>query len=482
MPKRIAVIDLGSNSARMAIFERTSRLGFFILREYKLKVRLGEGAYEKGGVLQQKAMDNVYSAFSEFKSYIKLYGARRIIATGTSALRDAPNAKEFINRVKNGLGINLRVVDGKSEAYYGGLAALNLLSPLKNATTIDIGGGSTELARIQNGRITATISLNIGTVRLKELFYDKKDANGASEFINKLLKGIDKDFANSDIIAIGGSLRAISTAIIKERKYPLESVHNFIYPFNAQNSAYIRKIALSSVLGLKNFNISKDRFDTIRGGALVFLKLCESLGAKRVITSGVGIREGLLLSAILRPGVKFPANFNPSLKSLQDRFCPIDNRATLNTAKELFRVFAPFHRLGENELFLLSVAAKIFNVGRALGYYKERLNSAYIVRTALNYGYTHEQLCNIAVICQFHGKDFDNDDLGEFSKLCAPLKTLKWLCFLLASARELSTFKQARFSLDGSTLKISGLSDHLMLKKSLKKLPKPATIAISFED
>ena len=481
MPKRVAVIDLGSNSARMAIFERTSRLGFFILREYKLKVRLGEGAYERGGVLQKQAMDNVYSAFSEFKSYIKLYAVRRVIATGTSALRDAPNARDFIARVRKGLGINLRVIDGKAEAYYGGLAALNLLAPLQNATTIDIGGGSTELTRIQNGRITDTFSLNVGTVRLKELFYDKKDAKGASGFIDELLKSVPKCFANADIIAIGGSLRAISSSIIKERKYPLNSLHNFSYAYNAQNSSHIRKIALSSVLELKNFNINKDRFDTIRGGALVFYKLCEKLSAKRVITSGVGIREWLFLSAILRPGVKFPANFNPSLKSLQDRFCAIDNNPTAHTARALFRVFEPFHKLGDDELFLLSTAAKIFNVGRFLGYYNEAANSAYIVRTALNYGYSHEQLCSIAAICELHGKDFSNDDLAPYTKLCAPLKTLKWLCFLLASARELSTFKHANFELCGSTLKISGAKDHLMLKRCLKKLPKPAAIAISFE-
>ena len=71
MSKRIAVIDLGSNSARLAIFERTSRLGFFILREYKVKVRLGHGAYENGGMLQDAAIAEVLEALSEFKSFIK---------------------------------------------------------------------------------------------------------------------------------------------------------------------------------------------------------------------------------------------------------------------------------------------------------------------------------------------------------------------------------------------------------------------------
>ena len=67
MPKRVAVIDLGSNSARAVIFERTSRLGFFILAEHKIKIRLGEGAYENGGILTSEAMQKCLLAFKKFK-------------------------------------------------------------------------------------------------------------------------------------------------------------------------------------------------------------------------------------------------------------------------------------------------------------------------------------------------------------------------------------------------------------------------------
>ena len=119
MSKRVAVIDLGSNSARMVVFERTSRLGFYTLGEYKMKVRLGEGAYEKGGVIQEEAMQKCFNAFVEFKKLIVRHKVRKVLAVGTSALRDAKNANVFINKVKT-LGINLRVVDGDLEAYYGG--------------------------------------------------------------------------------------------------------------------------------------------------------------------------------------------------------------------------------------------------------------------------------------------------------------------------------------------------------------------------
>ena len=248
MSKRVAVIDLGSNSARMAIFERTSRLGFFILREYRVKARLGEGAYEKGGVLQESAMSNVLNAFREFRYFLSIYKVRKVLCTGTSALRDAPNSNLFINRIRRELGLNLRVISGDMEAFYGGIAALNLLTPLDEATTIDIGGGSTELAKIIDGKIVDIISLNLGTVRLKELFFDKGDINGALKFTQDIIDTIPPHFASRDIIAIGGSLRAISGAIMQLQNHPIRLVHNFTYKYSELNPIILNPFL--SILGV----------------------------------------------------------------------------------------------------------------------------------------------------------------------------------------------------------------------------------------
>ena len=183
MAKRTAVIDLGSNSMRMAIFERTSRLAFFILAEYKTKVRLGEGGYGSNNEISESSMEKALKAFSEFSNIIKSYKCNKVLCVGTSALRDAPNANVLISLLRKKLGINLKVIDGKEAATFGAIAAKNLLHNIDECVTIDIGGGSTELARISKGKITDTLSLNIGTVRLKELFFDKKNLNKLPKFL-----------------------------------------------------------------------------------------------------------------------------------------------------------------------------------------------------------------------------------------------------------------------------------------------------------
>ncbi|MFA5462041.1 MAG: hypothetical protein WC274_08180 [Sulfurimonas sp.] len=148
MAKRVAVIDIGSNSLRMVIYEKTSRFAFHILYEAKSRVRISQNAYQNGGNLQEAPMQRAYDALENFLSIITSFKARKTLCVATSALRDAPNKKEFLNRVKNGLGLNIKVIDGQRESYLGAIACANLLPEQQNAFCIDIGGGSTEFALI----------------------------------------------------------------------------------------------------------------------------------------------------------------------------------------------------------------------------------------------------------------------------------------------------------------------------------------------
>lgn len=486
MPKRVSVIDLGSNSARMAIFERTSRLGFYILKEYKTKFRLGAGAYENGGIITQESMQKGLETFREFANYIKLNRVNRVLCVGTSALRDAPNANEFIKLIKNKLGLNLRVIDGKMEAFYGGVGAINLLSPVKEAVTIDIGGGSTELARIVDGVIVDTISLDLGTVRLKELFFDKKDIDGMNDFIKKSINLIPEHFASQNIIAIGGSLRAVSNAIMEMTNHQLRIVHNFVYDYEKHRN-FIEKIITSSTLGLKNFPIKKERYDTIREGCAIFRAIATKFGVKNVITSGAGVREGVFLCNILKNGVKishenypkvsFPPNFNPSLKSLQDRFD--DERFSIfKYASLIFDALLPLHNLPQEMKFELIAASKLHLCGQNLGFYSAHIHSSYFVLNALNYGYTHEQKALIATILKLKGKKISDDD--ELLPLLPAPKDIAWLSFIYALAKSLCANKNVKFEYEDHTLRISGIKDSVIAKDEIKKLNKPEIFAITF--
>ncbi len=113
-----------------------------------------------------------YLTLKSFLNTINKYQTNKTLCVATSALRDAPNGKEFVRWIQKELGLFIKIIDGNTEAKYGGIAATNLL-PIHEGITIDIGGGSSDMTLIKNGHIIDTYSLNLGTVRLKELFFDK---------------------------------------------------------------------------------------------------------------------------------------------------------------------------------------------------------------------------------------------------------------------------------------------------------------------
>ena len=438
MSKKVAVIDLGSNSVRLAIFERTSRLGFYVVGEYKVKIRLGEGAYENGGMLTKSAMDKCFLAFSDFKKIISDQKISRVLCIGTSALRDAPNANEFISKIRRELGLNLRKITGEDEAKYGALAVNNLIAPLDEFCTIDIGGGSTELTKIKNGKIIDQISLNLGTVRLKELFFDRRDLSGCAQFVREAIGEIPAGFQSQNLVT------------------------------NANPNE------------LEKFDIKKERFDTIRQGAMIFWQVAQFTGAKRIFTSGVGIREGLFLSRILGENAKFPANFNPSLKSLLDRFATRQSFAP-KLAKELFLALAPLHKISPNFLMELTTAAKIAETGTQIDYYENHINSAYLAISCLNYGYTHEQKALIAALIRINGKR-NTTAINEYKFLLPKDEILIWLSFILKFSMILGKFgaRDLQIKFENRQLFIDNSSESLLLCAEIEKLNKPIDFEIFF--
>ena len=215
MAKITSIIDIGSNSVRMAVFKKTSHFGFVLLKEIKSRVRISEGAYENGGELQQFAIERAINALKEFLLISKNLKVRKILAVATSAVRDAPNKNDFLQQVKKEIGLQIKVINGEKEAFFGAVATSNLL-PEKDGITIDIGGGSTEFALIKNKKIIETLSLKLGTVRLKELFFDKNNITGAVKYINSELQKLPSSFQTQTIFGIGGTIRALSKVIMEK--------------------------------------------------------------------------------------------------------------------------------------------------------------------------------------------------------------------------------------------------------------------------
>ena len=496
MAKRTAIIDIGSNSGRLVIFEKTSHYGFHLICEQKSKVRIGEGAYEKDGYLQPPALIRAFLTLQSFNHTIEKYQAHKTICVATSALRDAPNGKAFVHWIEKELGLSVKIIDGNKEAMYGAIAANNLL-PIHDGISIDIGGGSSDMALIKNGHIVDTYSLNLGTVRLKELFFDKgglpmeKITKKAKKYIDDALKDLPAHFKHHTAIGIGGTARTLGKSIMKRTAYPFDKLHAFGYSVQ-EHTEYLEQIPLSFAKGLKKFDIKKSRFDTIREGTLIFSSILSHIGAKNVVNSAVGVREGVYLEQFLKhENLKFPKGVNPSIHSLLDRFKPYVTAETKKAkrsdiATALYSTLQSEMQDDLQYLPELKWALELSTIGNTLTIYKSHQTAFYIAMQELNYGFSHKEMLLISMLLRMHGKSLLHKPLFEsFKPLLPPKETLLWLNFIYTLTRfiyEASNDAKVIFDYKNQTLTIFSDRSLYLAKEKIKSLEKPVPFAIIIKD
>jgi exopolyphosphatase / guanosine-5'-triphosphate,3'-diphosphate pyrophosphatase len=484
MAQCTAVIDIGSNSMRMAVFQKTSRFAFHILQEAKSSVRISENAYRNGGYLQTPAMDRTSLALGDFLLIARSFGARKILCVATSALRDAPNSNEFLSRIYREHNLSIKIIDGEKEAYFGGMACANLLPHMESAITVDVGGGSSEFSLLQNGKIERLFSLNIGTVRIKELFLDNDDIAGAICYIDEALKQLPS-FDSQTLVGIGGTFRALTRSLMKKENYPLKKLHGY----TTNETLFLHftdQILDASQKKLKSLFIKPDRFDTIKPGTLILQRILNHTGAKELVCSGVGVREGVYLSDLLRNSKdSFPQNYNPSVRYLLDTY-NIHSDHPLQCSHLVKRLFELLHqplRVDSNYRHELVIAAKLISIGVGIRYYAYQRHSHALAMNALDYALSHQQIVLISHLLLFK-KGYTSSELipkGSYGSLLPDsitldnLGTILWLSHILLAAR--INASDLTLNYNNGILEVEGRNLYLV-QEQLKNLPLPKNFKV----
>ncbi|MFW3427244.1 Ppx/GppA family phosphatase [Aliarcobacter butzleri] len=486
MSKVTTIIDIGSNSMRMVVLQKSSRFAFSLINETKSRVKISEGCYENNDNLQEIPMQRAYESLKSFLNISNALKSRKIICVATSALRDAPNSKTFINKVRNDLGLNIKVIDGEKEAYFGGVAASNLLHD-DTFVTVDIGGGSTEFCFVKNGKIEKSISLNIGTVRIKELYFNKNNIEGAKKYILDNLEKIFKLDVEipKKVVGIGGSIRALSKLIMAKNQYPLDILHGYTYEVKNEIALLNRISKAKNCEDLKSFGIKKDRFDTIKEGSFIFKTILEELKTQTVVTSGVGVREGVYLTDLLRnSNHKFPHNFNVSVKSLLDRF-QIDEKQSAyfgNNAKKIFDSLKPFHKLDNKYKELLVVASKLNSIGSVLNFYKSNDNAFDFILNGLNYDFLHTSRVIVAYTIKFSKKSLPlQEDILKHKDLLPSLEVVQWMSFMISlniAINQDFSRPKVEYILKNKTLEINLPNKSFLIESNIDKIETPQDLIL----
>ncbi len=305
----LAGIDIGTNSLRLLIAET----GPDSIREIysdRMITRLGQDL-DRTGLLSRDAEDRSLHALVSFSESIKRYGAVHTAAIGTSALRNALNADDFIPRVVARTGIPIRVVSGQEEArltLLGVMQALrkpsiNLKDEIESAIIVDIGGGSTEIMMVQPEKETLMESLPLGAVYLTDRFI-RHDPPAIDEALGlkKAVKAIielhcDRVKCNAANAFIGTAGTATTLAAMDQRlaEYDPRRINGYIMTRDAVNGIADQLVATTLVQRRSLPGLERGREDIIYAGTVVTQELMEWFAARTMIVSDGGLREGILL-------------------------------------------------------------------------------------------------------------------------------------------------------------------------------------------
>jgi len=288
----VAVVDIGSNSVRLVIYERKARTPTMLFNE-KLLAGLGRGVAATG----QLATESVELALGElvrFKALIEHTGCKEVYVVATAAARDAENGQEFVAEVERILDAPVRILNGSEEAYYSALGVIaGFWQP--RGMVGDMGGGSLELVEIGEKKPGGGATFPLGGLRLSE------EAGGSIEKAHKITEAALKSYEWPDLapgertfFAVGGTWRSLGRLHLMQNNYPLHVMHN--YEMDAEEAiAFCREIAVPNLENIKMAEVvSKQRRPLVPIGAVVLEQVLIAMKAERLMFSATGVREGLL--------------------------------------------------------------------------------------------------------------------------------------------------------------------------------------------
>ncbi|MGL6023829.1 MAG: Ppx/GppA phosphatase family protein [Cetobacterium sp.] len=428
--KKIGIIDIGSNSMRLVIFQITKEKIFYPVEDIKETVRLGEDVNITGKIKEDKVEFGMKTMFL-FKEICKKNYVDEIIAFGTAALRISENGYKIVQKIKNDLGIDVEILTGESEALNSFNGAINSMD-IEEGVMVDLGGSSLEIVVFKNRLPVYNKSLPFGGVTIGELVNVKDSLNCESE--NKIRKFIRNEFIKVPdleeirgmvLIGVGGTIRNIASIYKEFIGYPLENLHN--YKMDVKNvEEVIKKLKNKKYKEkIKTPGLSKSRADLFVGAAIIVEELLAYFNMRELRISSYGIREGILYKRLEKDEKIIHNVFEDSLNDTmiyleiekQEREC-----IYMNFIK-IYESILPYCSIKFLNNKIIKMVTYFEGIGKKINYYNYEKNSFYMLLNLGLKGVEDKELIFSAFIIIGGRKDkeiqekynnfFENGDLEE---------------------------------------------------------------------
>ena len=283
---KFAAIDIGSNAVRLLfcnVYEDNGITTFKKAELIRVPIRLGEDSFLQGKISGQKA-DKLVTAMKAFKNLIDVYDAVDYRACATSAMRDAENRYEIVDRVRKEAGLKIEIIDGKTEAdiIYSNHIEEHLDSS-SNYLYVDIGGGSTEITLFSKNKVVVSQSFNIGTIRMLHNQIDKEYWSYFKNWVKEITEGYKPMMA----IGSGGNINKLFKMIGRKNNNKPVSTSKIRSLYELLESyTYEERIQV--------FGLNPDRADVIIPASKILLTVLKKADIEKVIAPEIGLSDGIV--------------------------------------------------------------------------------------------------------------------------------------------------------------------------------------------
>lgn len=434
---KIAAIDIGTNSLHMVVVRIHRDGSYEVVDREKEMARLG-----KGGLLEHRLTEDAIelglSALSRMKKLSVAHGCEYLVAAATSAVREAENRAQLLDRVRDELGIRIQVLSGEEEAdlIFRAVREGTDLSGRK-ALVMDLGGGSTEVILGNNFGPQMRESLPIGVVRFTDAYAQNPGVTSAKRYRAlakevRQLAGPTLERARGmgfDVtIGCSGTFRQVGELLrTPEKEIAGDVVHIPSFTL-AELEALVEQLqGLDLKERAKLVGLNPKRAGGIAVGATAVLELLRLAGAETVRLSSRALRDGLVLETIRAlPHPEAPENDDRGLRRRSVMRLSRTHPGSMahgarvgRLALALFDQTGGLHGLDARDRELLAHAAQLHDVGLAIGYTRHHKHSYYVITNADLHGFDPEEVVELALLARYHRKSLPREGHPEFGALPA---------------------------------------------------------------
>lgn len=422
--KNIAVIDIGSNSMRVLVYEIYKNNSFKIIDEEKRMTRLGQ-FIDKNNNLSNEGIQKLLITLEFFKILCEKNNVVEIIVVATEAVRRAKNKNGILSLIKEKLKLDIRILSGLEESAYGYIT-IKATMDINDAILVDIGGSSMEITLVKNKKISKGISLPLGSIPLTNIFpFDMQaDKDTRLEFKKFIYNEFDNlpwlsNAKNLPLIGIGGTARSIGKIHKKFINYPLDLLHNYTITSDEINIIYNYVLDLNINQRSKIKGLPKERADIFMAPFSALVMLMNYCNCPILKISQYGIREGVLYEKLLGKQINTTDILDFSLNNILT-----NNDLNIIHAekiRDLSNVLFEYLKNNDSKYLksenkLLSISAKLHDVGVSISVKHSYKHGFYIIINSFIAGLTHKEILMVGYTIALSGK-FDYKLADEYKDI-----------------------------------------------------------------